>query len=74
MAAECGVAAVVIVGVQPFGEFGAAFGVASVEPCVCPFVGQSAVKSLYLAVGLGPIGPCAEVSDSEGAARDRMDG
>ena len=32
MAAECGVAAVVIVGVQPSGEFVAALGVAGVEP------------------------------------------
>jgi hypothetical protein len=55
LAAECGVAAVVIVGVQPAGKLGAAFGVASVEPGVGPFVGQSAVKSLHFAVRLGSI-------------------
>jgi hypothetical protein len=42
----------VIVGVQPDGELSAAFGVAGVEPGVGPFVGQGAVESLHLAVGL----------------------
>ena len=55
MAAECGVAAVVIVGVQPNGKFVAAFGVAGVETGVGPFVGQGAVKSLHFSVGLRPV-------------------
>ena len=63
MAAECGVAAVVIVGVQPVGKLDAAFGVASIKPRVGPFVGQSAVKSLYLAIGLGPIRAGATMFD-----------
>ena len=63
MAAECGVAAVVIVGVQPDDEFVAAFGVAAVEPRVGPFVGQGAVESLHFAVGLGPIGPSPTMRD-----------
>jgi hypothetical protein len=64
VAAECDVAAVVIVGVQPVGEFFVAFAIAAVEPRVGLFVGQRAVKSLNLAVGLGPVGPCAPVFDS----------
>ena len=63
MAAECGVAAVVIVGVQPLGKLGAAFGVASVEPCISPFVGEGAMKSLYFAVGLRTVGPCPSMFD-----------
>ena len=50
LAAECGVGAVVIVGVQPGGELGAAFDVAAVEPDVGPFVGQGAVEAFHLAV------------------------
>ena len=38
-------AAVVIVGVQPDGEFVAAFGVGAVEPFVGPFVGPGAVEA-----------------------------
>ena len=55
MAAECGVAAVVIVGVEPVGEGIAPFGVAAVEAGVSPFVGQGAVESLHFAVGLGSV-------------------
>jgi hypothetical protein len=50
LAAECGVAAVVIVGVQPGSELLAAFGVTGVEAGVGPFVGQGAVESLYFAI------------------------
>jgi hypothetical protein len=50
------VAAVVIVGVQPSCELFAAFGVAVVEAGVGPLVGQGAVESLHLALGLGPVG------------------
>jgi len=53
------VAAVVIVGVEPSREF----GVAAVEPGVGPFIGQGAVESLDLAVGLRPIGACAPMLD-----------
>ena len=56
MAAECGVGAVVIVGMQPGGELLAAFGVGAVEPGICPFVGQGAVEAFDFAVGLWPIG------------------
>ena len=52
MAAECGVAAVVIVGVQPGGEVLAALVVAAVEACVGPFVCQCPVESLHFAVCL----------------------
>ena len=56
MAAECGVAAVVIVGVQPARVLLAALFVAGVEPGVGPFVGQGAVEAFHFAVGLWPIG------------------
>jgi hypothetical protein len=49
------VAPVVIVGVEPLSELFAAFGIAAVEVGVGPLVGQGAVKSLCLAVGLGPV-------------------
>ncbi len=45
------------------GEFIAAFGVAGVELDVGPFVGQGAVKSLYLAVGLRSVRPSSAVLD-----------
>jgi hypothetical protein len=57
------VAAVVIVGVQPSWELIAAFDVAAVKPGVGPLIGQSAVESFYLAVGLRPIGSGAPVLD-----------
>ena len=57
MAAECGVAAVVIVGVQPGGERLAAFDVAAVQAGVGPFVGQGSVKPFHFAVRLGPVRP-----------------
>jgi hypothetical protein len=55
LAAECGVAAVVIVGVQPPGEFVASLGIAGVEAGIGPFVGQRAVEPLHFSVGLGPV-------------------
>ena len=64
MAAECGVAAVVIVGVQPGREFVAAFCVVPVEAGIGPFVGQGAMKSLHFSVGLWSVGPGAAVFDA----------
>jgi hypothetical protein len=64
LTAECGVAAVVIVGVQPVDELGAAFGVAAVEAGVGLFVRQRAVKSFYFSVGLWPIRSGASVLDT----------
>jgi hypothetical protein len=61
LAAEWGVAAVVIVDVWPGGEFLAAFGIAAVEAGVCPFVDQSAVESFDHSVGLGSVWPGAAV-------------
>jgi hypothetical protein len=63
LAAERGVAAVMIAGVEADGELVAALAVAAVEPGVGPFVCQGAVKSLYLAVGLWPIWSGATVLD-----------
>ena len=64
MTAECGVTAVMIVGVQPAGEFGAAFGVAGVKAGVGPFVGQGAVKSFHFSVGLRSIGSGTAMFDA----------
>ena len=64
MAAECGVAAVVIVGVQPDGKLVAALGVAGVKTGVGPFVSQGAVKSLHFSVGLRPVRPRSAVLDT----------
>lgn len=52
-----------IVGVEPGGECFASLGVGAVRAGVGPFVGQGAVKSLYLAVGLGPIWASAAMLD-----------
>ncbi len=72
MTAECGVAAVVIAGVQPDRELLAAFGVAGVKPGVSPFVGQDAVKSLHLAVGLRPVRAGAPVLDAAKCVAEGM--
>lgn len=56
MTAECGVAAAVIVVVEPFAECAAAFDVGAVEAGVGPFVGEGAVKSFDVAVGLASVG------------------
>ena len=62
-------AAVVIVGVQPSGEFVAAFVVAEVEAGVGPFVGQGAVEAFDFAVGLWSVGTGSAVLDTtEGVA------
>src|SRR5690606_37172525 len=53
-AAECGVAAVMVVDVQPGRKRGAAFGLGGVGAGVGPFVQQGAVVALDLAVGLRP--------------------
>ena len=63
MAAECGVAAVVIVGVQPPRELVTAFEVAGVEAGVGPFVGQGAVEAFDFAVGLGSVGAGSAMLD-----------
>lgn len=55
--------AVVIVVVQPAGEFGQAVGLAGVGPCVGPLGDQGPVEPLDLAVGLGRVGPGVLVRD-----------
>jgi hypothetical protein len=64
LAAQCGVAAVVIVGVQPSWQRLAPFGFAAVCLGVGPFVEQGAVEAFDLAVGLGPVGTGAFVGDA----------
>ena len=53
MARKGGVAAVVVLGVEPDRENAAPFGVGAVEAGVGPFVGEGAVD---LAIGLWPVG------------------
>jgi hypothetical protein len=45
--AECGVSAVIVVGVEPVGQGGAASGLAGVGLGVGPFVGQGAAASSW---------------------------
>ncbi len=63
LAVECGVSAVVIVGVQPPRERFAALGFGPVGAGVGPFVEQGAVEAFDLAVGLRAVGPGAFVGD-----------
>ena len=55
--------AVVIVVVQPAGEFGQAVGLAGAGPCVGPLGDQGPVEPLDPAVGLGRVGPGVRVRD-----------
>src|SRR5690349_8445786 len=55
VACECGVSAVMVVGVQPVWQGSAAFGVGAVGLGVGPFVEQGAVEPLHLAIGLRPV-------------------
>ena len=72
MAAECGVAAVVIVGVQPSRELVAAFAVAGVEVGVGPLVGQGAVEAFDLTVGLGSVGAGSAMLDLTECVSERV--
>jgi hypothetical protein len=63
LAAECGVAAMVIVVVEPVGEGGDAVGFGGVGVRVGPFVEQGPVEPLHLAVGLWPVGAGPFVAD-----------
>src|SRR5215204_5743393 len=54
-AADGGVVAVMVVGVEPVVEGGGAGRVVGPGRHVGPFVGQAAVEAFNLAVGLGPI-------------------
>ena len=63
MAVECGVAAVVIVVMEPVGVGGCAFGFGAVHVGVGPFLEQGPVEPFDLAVGLGPVGPGTVVLD-----------
>ncbi len=65
MAAECGVSAVIVVGVEPVWQGGAALGFGGVGLGVGPFVREGAVEPFDLAVGLGPVGPGALVGDGQ---------
>ncbi len=65
MAAERGVSAVIVVGVEPVWQGVAALGFGGVRLGVGPFVGESAVEPFDFAVGLGSVGPGALVDDGE---------
>src|SRR5580692_6175002 len=64
-AAECGVSAVIVVGVEPVWQGVAAGGFGGVRLGVGPFVGPGAVEALDFAVGLGPVGAGPLVGDAE---------
>lgn len=64
VASECGVAAMVIVGVEPLGQCLAAVGFGSVGLGVGPFIEECAVVAFDLAVGLWPVGAGAFVDDA----------
>ena len=55
----------IVVGVQPVGQGGAALGFGSVAPGVGPFIGEGAVEAFHFAVGLGPVGAGAPGRDGE---------
>ncbi len=63
MAAECGVAAVVIVGVQELGVGRGALVLAGVGTGVGPFFEQGPVEPFDLSIGLGPVGAGAFMHD-----------
>jgi hypothetical protein len=69
LAAEGGVAAVMVVEVQPLVELAAPLGVGAVGACVGPFVEQGAVEALNLAVGLGSAGADEPWRDARGGER-----
>src|SRR4029453_5326063 len=51
-----------------------ALGTGAVDSAVGPAAEQGADEALGLAVGLGSVGPGAQVTDAERAAGDRVDG
>ena len=72
MAVECGLAAVVIVGVEPLVETGDAFVFGAVRAGVGPFLEHGPVQPFHLPVGLGPVGPGPFVGDgvAQGSGED----
>jgi len=71
-ASECGVAAVMIVGVEERLVGGDALALAGVGHGVGPFLGQGAVESLDLAVGLRPVGAGPLVLDRAEGFREQL--
>ncbi|GGK25254.1 hypothetical protein GCM10011583_66570 [Streptomyces camponoticapitis] len=61
LALECGVSAVVIVGVEPVGVCLASFGLGAVGLRVSPFVEEGSVEPFDFPVRLGPVGAGAFV-------------
>ena len=72
--AEGCVSASMVVVPEPAVKGGGAFVAGAVDGAVCPAVEEGADEALCLAVGLGSVGPAAEVPDRERAASERVDG
>ena len=68
VAAEGGVAAVMIVEMQPAGKRGGAGRLAAVDADVGPLLEEGAVEAFDLAVGLRPVGAGAAMADAGGQA------
>ena len=66
VAAEGGVAVVMIVEMQPAGKRGAAGRLAAVDADVGPLLEEGAVEAFDLAVGLRPVGAGAAMADAGG--------
>ena len=73
LAVQGGVGSVVVVVVEPGLVGGLALGLAGVGVGVGPLAGQSAVKALDLAVGLGQVGAGVAVLDA-GCGQDLVKG
>ena len=73
LAVQGGVGSVVVVVVEPGLVGGLALGLAGPGMGVSPLAGQCAVKTLDLAVGLGPVGAGVAVLDA-GCGQDLVKG
>ena len=73
LAVQGGVGSVVVVVVEPGLVGGLALGLAGVGVGVGPLAGQSTVKALDLAVGMGPVGVGVAVLDA-GCGQDLVKG
>jgi len=73
LAAEAAVWSSSIVEVEPAAERSASFFAAAVDGAVGPAAEQGADEALCFAVGAWPVGPGAQVFDSQRLAGERVD-
>src|SRR3954464_4074749 len=74
LVAEGAVWSAAIVEVDPAGQRGGALAAVAVDRTVGPAGQQGADEAFGLAIGLGAVGPRAQVADAERAAGDGVDG